>query len=194
MPSAICCPVCPSTEFALVGEGDRPEAARLWCVLCRATWPAWAVPHLPAAPDYRQAYDAAPPIQKEQAALEALGMGTAVHDLAGRAGDGQPVHGGGRRLMLLRQAAVLDRQARERELGWYRGRYQLAVVEGAAVRAGVVAAVLRGLDHDLGGLHVQGLLQPDSTIWDQPGGSRAYVRQEYAAWRTREPHAATDHR
>jgi hypothetical protein len=41
----------------------------------------------------------------------------------------------------------------------------------------------QGLDVDLGGLHVEGLLLPSSPEWDPPGGARAYVRQEYAAWR-----------
>ncbi|MEO3753721.1 hypothetical protein [Streptomyces sp. B6B3] len=188
MPSAICCPECPSTEVDLVGGGDPIEAARLRCVLCRITWPVWEVPHLRAAPDYRQAYGAAPPLAEERAGLVALTAGgAAARDRAGR-----PVDGGGRRLGLLRQAAVLDRQARDLELDWFRGVLDLAAVEDVALRAGVAAAVLRGLDHDLGGRYVAGPLVPGSIVWDQPGGSRAYVRQEYAAWHSRETRVAAD--
>ncbi|MFJ6385892.1 hypothetical protein ACIQI7_38550 [Kitasatospora sp. NPDC092039] len=112
--------------------------------------------HYPAfsAPSADEAYRDAPLLTHEQEALDRLARDPEL---------------GSCREAVLRTAALADRR-------WWRSR-----TEADAQAAERAAYALQQHDRAHPG-EAFGPIGPDSIEWDAPGGTRAYVRQEYWAW------------
>lgn len=186
--SPIRCSECPSEEVRprlVETAGGERVVESFTCVLCGARWMSYETP-VPAGPDYRDAYGGAPPLGEEEVTVGMWREGIIARAEAASAGDGAPVDRGGLRLYLLRQAAFADRAAREWELAVYTEEMPAEEAAQAGGTADETAAALLQLDLETGSLHVEGLHGPGSPEWGTAGGLRAYVRQEYRAWRALE--------
>lgn len=178
------CPQCALDQLEphFAGPLHSPAALTAFtCTRCGHRWQAFETPEFPA-PDYHQAYGTAPDLAEEEIVLGLWAEGINTRAQAARANSGRAVDSGGYRLFYLRQAAYLDRAAREMELALYCRLVtpdETAAATSAAVES---AALLLHLDLDLGQVHVEGPFGPYCAEWQAPGGSRAYVRQEYTAW------------
>ncbi|TLQ39277.1 hypothetical protein [Streptomyces marianii] len=179
------CPRCPSHEVEAQLDPpagtSSPAVAALACVLCGHRWHPGELPQI-LAPDYDQAYAAAPALAEEELTLAMWAEGINLRAQAARDGNGPAVDHGGYRLFYLRQAAYLDRAAHATQVAAHGGLIDPEHATDAADAAVMAADLLLHLDLDLGEVHVEGLLGPDSPQWQSPEGLRAYVRQEYVAW------------
>ncbi|MGC0319297.1 hypothetical protein [Kitasatospora acidiphila] len=126
------------------------------------------------APTPAEAYEQAPPLAQEAAAVAKLLRELEPEHRPAYLGTVLPSE---RREVLLRAAALAERT-------WWSARTEEAA--NAAVRAAY--AFLR---HDWDDpCEVGGPIGPRSPEWDAEGGPRAYARQEYLYWLTTPPGSA----
>ncbi|MFH8736863.1 hypothetical protein [Streptomyces sp. NPDC017964] len=85
-------------------------------------------------------------------------------------------------MVFLRKAAWLDRAAREREAGWYLGRYRDDDVNEASTKAVRASFEFLKFDLDHGSADTKGPIGASSPEWDIAGGTRVCTRQEFLAW------------
>ncbi|MET9374033.1 hypothetical protein ABZX98_07765 [Streptomyces sp. NPDC002992] len=176
---AIVCRLCRGRKTDLVAVEER-QALR--CRQCRRTW--WPYDTSPSpAPDYRTAYETAPPECEEDEALAALQAGLDAATAAAKAVGKRRLDPRARRLLLLRRAALADRRAYATELEHLRDAATVAQVEYALDHAEVAAEALRAFDTETDGVYASGVIRAEHPIWDnEPDLGRAYVRQEYEQW------------
>ncbi|WP_327359695.1 hypothetical protein [Streptomyces sp. NBC_01304] len=186
------CPRCDSGDLG-VQLAETPARAQhvasFVCIGCGYTWRTSQTSQFPA-PDYPQAYGAAPGLDEEEITLGLWAAGINHRTESAQAGHGRPVDSGGFRLFYLRQAAYLDRVARQTEVGLYCGLFDADDAEQARRAADAAAMELLTFDLAHGEVYVEGPLGPAAEAWQQEGGARAYVRQEYREWRNWEDAAA----
>ncbi|MFD5079567.1 hypothetical protein [Streptomyces sp. NPDC058371] len=180
---SILCPDCQSTDLdasLIENSSGGQDIDAFTCRACGMTWKAYESLRFPSAPDYRTAYTGAPELLDEELALMALPDGPAKPD-ASRLGR-RSEH----RIHLLRTAAYLDRKAHELALSGFLGGSLDQDVDQAKEEAARAAFEL--LKRDLEYMDVEGevhapYVPPAQPGWDYKEAVRAYVRQEYKAWR-----------
>ncbi|MEJ8654909.1 hypothetical protein WKI65_44435 [Streptomyces sp. MS1.AVA.3] len=178
---SIRCPECESSELraSLVNySGGGRDVTGFTCTRCTCDWEVWETPQF-AAPDYVTAYSGAPGLVDEELALVLLAEGVKERATQALTGKGRAVDSGEHRVVLLRKASWLDRSAREREVGWYVGRFTDDEVNDASTKAARASFEFLMFDLEHGGVYSEGPIGPSSQEWDIAGGPRAYVRQEY---------------
>ncbi|WP_043271966.1 hypothetical protein [Streptomyces sp. CT34] len=178
---SIRCAECGSFElrasFLTYDSGGR-DVSGFTCTRCAFDWEVWETPQF-AAPDYASAYSGAPGLVDEELALVLLAEGVKERATQALIGKGRAVDSSEHRVVLLRKAGWLDRAAREREVGWYLGQYTDDEVNNASTKAARASFEFLQFDLDHGGVYLEGPIEPSSPEWDNAGGTRAYVRQEY---------------
>ncbi|WP_106437076.1 hypothetical protein [Streptomyces prunicolor] len=189
---AIRCPRCQGAH--LVANLIRypcgaTDVGSLACTRCAATWDAFETP-AHAGPNYREAYDAAPDLFDEEYALLVLTENVKERAHGTWTGARPAVERWEHREVLLRKSAWLDRAAHRIELDWYRRAFNDEEVDQANMHAVAAAVGLLAFDTSHLGQHTNGSIRADSTLWNGPGGARAYVRQEYLDWREAEEEEA----
>ncbi|MCX4649222.1 MULTISPECIES: hypothetical protein [unclassified Streptomyces] len=157
------------------------EATGFICSRCSFDWEVWETPAFDA-PNYATAYNGALDPADEELALVLLTERVKFRALQAISGRGPAVESSEHRLVLLRKAAWLDRAAREREVGWYLGRYRDDDVNEASTKAVRAAFEFLKFDVDHGSVYTEGPIGAGSPEWDIAGGTRAYTRQEFLAW------------
>lgn len=185
---SIRCPQCQNTGLdahLISSHHGGQDVSGFTCRACHFTWKAFATPQF-SSPDYTAAYADAPDLVDEELALIILAEQLKEQDTDALLGHGRPVDGYDQRIFKLRKAAWLDRAARRIELGYFLGSATDAEVDHASTQAAHSAFHLLSVDLRNGQDHVAGEIGPGSPEWDIAGGSRAYVRSEYAAWRQAE--------
>lgn len=157
------------------------EATGFICSRCSFDWEVWETPAFDA-PNYATAYNGALDPADEELATVLLTERVKFRALQAISGRGPAVESSEHRLVLLRKAAWLDRAAREREVGWYLGRYRDDDVNEASTKAVRAAFEFLKFDVDHGSVYTEGPIGAGSPEWDIAGGTRAYTRQEFLAW------------
>ncbi|MFE2693680.1 hypothetical protein [Streptomyces mirabilis] len=179
------CPECQSFDLEahlITHTGGGQDVSGFTCRACHFTWEPFEMPQFDG-PNYATAYVGAPELVDEELALIILAEELRAQDTAALAGQRTKADPVEHRLFRLRQAAYLDRAARHIELGVYCGRFLEADGDHASTHAVRAASEFLSLDLKNGQDHVAGPIGPGSPEWDIAGGTRAYIRQEYKAWR-----------
>ncbi|MFH0246156.1 hypothetical protein ACGRHY_27910 [Streptomyces sp. HK10] len=168
------------------------DVSTLTCTFCGLCWEASDTPACDG-PSYEQAYPSSsvPDLTDEELALLLLAEDIKERSTAALAGRGPAVDSSEHRDFLLRKAAYLDRAAHKVELGWFCRRYTTESADDAGAKAAHAADELLRFDSRHQGAYTLGPISADSRSWGGVGEARAYVRQEYLAWRLAEE-AETD--
>ncbi|MET7605879.1 hypothetical protein ABZS96_25865 [Streptomyces avermitilis] len=184
---SIPCPQCHSLDLVPVltpNNTGGQDIEEFTCRTCRLTWKTFEDPQFPAAPNYRIAYAHAPQMEDEELALLLMVGDKGTRNAAAAATDGSAPGLDEQRQHLLRIAAYWDRRAHAMALSGFMG---LALDEDVdRAKAKAVQSAFELLKHDLNhdAEHVDAPFAPTAPGWGgEGGGPRAYVRQEYKAWR-----------
>ncbi|MEU5900255.1 hypothetical protein [Streptomyces venezuelae] len=170
------CPFCGHRVIDATLNQKEPAVA---CINCLRCWGAHSTPNV-SGPDYEAAYPEGdtPELVDEVIRLffwqQELATPGAARD---RGGDEAT------REFLLRDAAARDRESHRLELLWLREPFALESLRNAQALADTAARDLQTHDLITQEAFVSGVLGPSAREWKIAGGPRAYVRQEYRAWR-----------